>query len=131
MGGGGDGDNRDGNNRDGSTGSVSLSEGVSAGIGRLPGGAAGGGCHLAGSGTDIQGGQGLMRHQPSGGGVEGGDGDSKFPLHHIHQLPQRPPWLSGELQHRYRLPRSQNDSSVNGNEGRGPVQYISGPEQGV
>ena len=74
-----------------------MVEGGGVGTGGLPGGVAGGGLHVAGSGPDNQGGWGLLRHWPSGGGVECGDGDDdpQLPLRFLHCLPQRLPWFPG------------------------------------
>ena len=42
-----------------------------------------------------KGGWGLLRHRPSGGVVEGGDGDSQSTIHGLHHLSRRPPWFLG------------------------------------
>ena len=42
---------------------------------------------LAGGGPDTKRGWQLPRHMPHGGGVEGGNGDFKSPLHRFHHLP--------------------------------------------
>ena len=108
-----------------------MAEGGGAGAGRLSGGVDGGGVHMTGSGTDTQGVRGLLRHSPSGGDVEGSGGDSKLPLHCLHQLPWHTTWFTGGLQHSYRFPQGQNDSEVNVHEGGGTVHDIYGPAQGV
>ena len=59
---------------------------------------------MTGGGPDTQGGRGLTRHWPSGGGVEDGDGDYKLKLHHLHCLPRLHPWFMCGSRHRYRLP---------------------------
>ena len=56
-----------------------MSEGGEVGTVILPGGAVGGTVHVAGSGSDTQRGRVTPRHRNSGGGVEGGDGDSQLP----------------------------------------------------
>ena len=89
---------------DGDDGAVALAEGGGSGVGRLPGGAAGRECHLAGGGPDPQEGRVLPLHMPHGGGVEGSDGDSQSPVHSTHHILRRPPWFPGRSRHRYRFP---------------------------
>ena len=80
---------------------------------------------MAGGGPDTQGGRRILRHRPSGADVKGGDGDYQLPLHHLHCLPQHPPWFPGMLRNMYRLPQGQTSSEVNSHEVGGPVRDIS------
>ena len=41
---------------------------------------------MEGGGPDPQGGRGITRYRPSGGGVEGSEVDYKSPLHILHCL---------------------------------------------
>ena len=75
------------------------------------------------------GGRGIPRHSPSGGGVGGSDSDSQLLLHHIHRLPQHPPYFLGGSRHRYCFTRDQHDSVVNGHKEIGPAHYIYGHAQ--
>ena len=86
---------------------------------------------MADGGFDPQWGWGLMRHQPSGVGVECGYSDSQSPLHCLHCLPQRPPSFPGRLQHTCHLPSGQTASAVNVHDVGGLVHNLSGPAQGV
>ena len=86
---------------------------------------------MAGDDPDSQGGKQLLWNWPRGVDVEGSDGDFKLPDHSLHHLPQIPPRIFGRSRHRYRHPRGQDASSVNGLEGGGPTCDISGPAQGV
>ena len=83
--GGGDEGRRD--DVDDGDGNVTLAEGGGAGAGGLPGGSSVIGCHMESSGNDPQGGRGLLKNRPSGGGVEGGDSDYQSLLHSLHRLP--------------------------------------------
>ena len=90
--------------RDVSTGHIPLVEGSGVDSDGLLRGTVGGGVHVAGGGTDTQDGRELPRHRPGGGGVEGSGGSSQFLPHHLHRLPQRPPWFPGVFRHQDRLP---------------------------
>ena len=68
-------DDRGGNERYGDNGHVPLAEGGGVYTGSLPGGLAGRIIHMAGGGSDPQGGRRLPRHWPSVYGVNSGEGD--------------------------------------------------------
>ena len=76
----------------------------------------GGRVHVSGGGSDPQVGRGLPQNRPSGGDVEGDDGDSQSLLRHLHCLTPHPPWFLGGLRHRYQLPQGQTFPAVNGHE---------------
>ena len=73
-----------GDSGDGATGPVPLEEGGGDDADGLPRGQAVGGIHLAGGGTNPQGGRRLLGHWTGGGGVEGGDSNSQFLSYHLH-----------------------------------------------
>ena len=67
----------------------------------VQGGATGIGFHVAGGGSDSQGGGVLLMHWHRGGDVEGSGGDFKPPACSLHHLPRLPPHILGGLRHRY------------------------------
>ena len=79
----GDGDG-DGDGGNGATGPVPLEEGCGADADGLPRGPVDIVIHLAGGGTNYQGGKRLPWNWPGRDGVEAGDGHYQFLPHHPH-----------------------------------------------
>ena len=95
------------------------------------GGAACGGEHVSGSGSDTQVGKGLPWYWPRGGDIVDCGRDFKSPDHSLHHLPRLPPRILGRSRHRYHHPQGQNASAVSSLEVGGRVCELPGPAQGV
>ena len=77
-------------------------------------------------------GMGLLPwHKSCGGGMEGGGGDSKSPIHYLHHLLQLPPWVPGRLRYGDRHPQNKTSPEGYGYEGGGTPHNIPGPAQGI
>ena len=59
--------------------------------------------------------------------MKGSGGDPQFPLHHLHQLPRIPPWVTGRSQYENRHPQVQASPAGCGHEGGGTPQNLPGP----
>ena len=85
--------------------------------------------NLSVGGPDPESGRQIQWHRSCGGGVEGGNGDFKLPLHRLHHLLRLPSLFPGGSRYGDRLPRSQTVPSGNGHEGGGPPRNLTGPAQ--
>lgn len=63
--------------------------------------------------------------------MKGSGGDPQFPLHHLHQLPRIPPWVTGRSQYENRHPQVQASPAGCGHEGGGTPCDLPGPAQGI
>ena len=82
-------------------------------------------------GHDPKRGEGLPRHRPRGGNLEGGGGDSQLLPRCRHCLPRLPPQIPGGLRYGDRHPQAQAASSGCGLEIGGPPCDLPGTEQGL
>ena len=90
-----------------------------------------GGGDLSGGGPAPERGRQLPRHRSCGGGVEDGNGDFNFPLHHLHHLPRIPSLFLVRSRYGDRIPRGQNTPEGNDHEGGVTPHNFPGPVQGV